>query len=360
MDKQINLNGYGPLPFMDTNPSNFINKTTILYGVTGTGKSTLCRYILSIIRPHVPNIIVICPTAAENKDYDDIAPHMCIFTTIQPNTLSDIYERQKAATSAYNISNDINILTRLFEKCRDIEKTEDIEKIQKISSQKLRKVASSTSLDYSQKKEQSSAITNKTNSSIIKIYKACIDEYRDKLLKMNLTEDEKKCIKFLYINPRIVVVLDDVQAQFSELDPETLAKFLMQFRHVNGTLLGLFQTDNKSLSTELRQNAFNSIFTDANVCIHFFENKSNSFTKEMKKKAAKIIEELFKPRPDGIKTYKYFVYSRLDPVHKFRYVIADIVTNIKFGSPWLWKMDELMPQTDQKIERTKFTERFGI
>lgn len=363
-DSSINIPGYGKLPFVDKNPRNFFRRTTILYGPSETGKTIIGKWIMEILKPYIPNIIVICPTEGANEGYKGIVPERCIFTKIDIKTLKDIYDRQLEATEIYNKANNMDMLKTLFTKINDMSATSIVDRIDRMSNFKITEVRNSVKLNFAQKKEQIKAMEKNRNSVMRRIYKKTIKNYKDRLLaRYDLTEDERYAIKYIDFNPSLLLILDDCQAEIAVWgQDESINKLFYQGRHVWVTSLYMLQSDSgrPGLAPGIRNNTFNNFFTDPNIANRFFNNKENGFTTEMKKQAQKIVNELFRETINSDDNFKRFCYSRLDPKAKFRYVIADEPENLKFGSPALWQLCDKCPTDQKKSQTSKFARSFGV
>lgn len=357
---EINIPGYGPLPFIDTNPRNFFRRTTIMYGPSETGKTFVCNWLMDILQPFIPNVIIINPTNASNEAYKDRVPARCIKSTVDVKELKDIYDRQVNATFIYNKANNMDTLQKLFTKINDFTAVNTVDKIKKLSQKKLESLDKNYQIDFAQKTEQMQAITSQMNKAIKRIYKSTIRSYKDRLT-MVLSEDERYAIKYIDFNPSLLLVLDDVQSEIEKWgkDP-TINKLFFEARHNWVTSFYLLQSDSgkNGLPPGIRLNTFNNIFTDPNVMSHFFKNDQNGFTLAQKKQAQIIAAELFKANPNGVENYKKFVYSRLDKVAKFRYLIAEKPVNPRFGCDALWELCDV--QGEKQISNDKFTKSFAI
>jgi ABC-type dipeptide/oligopeptide/nickel transport system ATPase component len=101
----------------DFSPSKFVDRSSVLFGESGTGKSFVMVDILHILKPYVEQIIVISPTDRQNHTYDKgIVPLPCIHYNITPKLLDDIWERQNALSTVYTKANKPEILKQLFDK----------------------------------------------------------------------------------------------------------------------------------------------------------------------------------------------------------------------------------------------------
>jgi hypothetical protein len=360
----INIPGVGQLPYIDKHPRNFFRRTTIAYGPSETGKSVIVRWIMDLLQPYIPAVIVICPTDGANEGYKGIVPERCIFTRIDTKLLEDIWARQEEASETYNKANDINVLRALFMKANDMTATSMAGRIERITRDSLAQMSRDPSLNSAQRKEQSKAIEKSLTSALRRIFKKTIRNYREPLARRrDLTEDEKFAIKFIDFNPALLLIMDDCQAQITEwIKNSTVAKLFYQIRHVWGTLVMTMQSDTgrPGLPPGIRGNVFTSIFTDPTVATRFFNNKENGFTADDRKRATKIIYELFKENGNGAENYKRFVYARLDKKAKFRYFIPDDPENLRFGAPALWKLCDTIPNDRKRETHNKFSSAFSV
>lgn len=365
LDNAINIPGYGPLPYIDKNPKNFFRRTTIAWGPSETGKSVVMRWIMEILQPYIPNVIVICPTDGANEGYKGIVPERCIFTKIDVKTLQDIWARQEEACGVYNRANNIVVLKGLFVKANDMTAMGIATHVERKCIAGLAALERDRTIISALRKEQRQAIEKNRDSVLRRIYKKTIRNYRDHLLRYraSLTKDELYAIKFIDFNPALLLAMDDCQAQIAEwIKDPTVRKLFFQIRHVWGTLLMSMQNDTgkPGLDPGIRTNVFNNFFTDPTVANRYFSNKDNGFTPDDRKKAARIINELFKTNANGADNFKRFVYSRLDKKAKFRWCLPDDPENLRMCSKALWRLCDSAPSDKNAESNTKFSHSFAV
>ena len=63
----------------------FLNKTTILFGATNSGKTTILLEMLYLLKDKIPSIFVFCPTSDSNKSFEGIVPDPFIWKDININ-----------------------------------------------------------------------------------------------------------------------------------------------------------------------------------------------------------------------------------------------------------------------------------
>lgn len=363
--KSINIPGIGRLPFMDNDHKNFYKYSTILYGASGSGKTTVLMHLLKILQPYIPSIIVISPTSNANNAYKGIVPDNMVITDISPVYLRNVLDRQKISTQFYNTANDMNNLQSVFGKCKNGDAEKLIITIRNYARQKITELEASD-LDYANKREHKDKIVDTTTAQIKNIFKKVIRENRSKLLakKIELSKEELTTVKYLDFNPATLLILDDCASQIDKWgkDP-VMNEFFFEGRHYNITSIYTMQND-KSLPTGIRKNTFISIFTDSGSATSFFENKANAIMSSTKKMAIKVIDHLFATNIDGKPNFKKMVYARLDPKYLLRYVIADIPRDFKFGSKPFWEFCNKLPKNGESTtgidENNKFYSAFSV
>lgn len=365
-DKKIPIPKYGNLPHLVRDPDAFLKQTTILYGASKTGKSTIMNWIFEIIYPYIPNILVINPTNSGNGDFEGRVPDELIITDINlaAQKLRDVLQKQKVGKAIFNKANDIKILSKVCDRINDLNTTNIVAKITKKFHAIIGELESS-SLNYAERTEQIKAIKDKMNEKLRQIYKKTIEAYRQQLSSMKLTMDERYAVKFMNYNNNFLLIMNDCAYAIEKWGKdESLSEIFFNGRHWDFTSFYTMQ-DDKKMTTDIRKNTFISIFTDANSAIGFFRNTANSFNTQVKKNADLIANYLFQPNPNGVANFKKFAYCRMDYVNPFRYVLVDECPPRKLGSTALWEFCRRIPKDDDATtnvikEDSKFFKSFSV
>lgn len=335
------------LKWMEKDYRYYLNKSTILFGASNSGKSTILLEILYLLKDQVPNIFVFAPTAEENNAFDNIVPKSLVFQELSIEKLSQIYKRQQAATKIFNTANNIKDLKYLFEIVAKQDEKTLVEKIYLNSELTIRKINNNKKLDFASKKSKIADVNEIRAENIKKIYKSVIRKNKERF--ENIKDKYKYIVKYLDFNPNCVVVLDDCGAELKKFqNNETVKKIIFQGRHSHINIIMTLQ-DDLNLNSAIKKNAFVNIFTTSQCASAYFERASNSYSKKTKEKASKIINYIFSESENGIKNYKKLVYLRghMDP---FRCTIADVYENWQFGSPHLWKLCKKLEKNDSNCD----------
>jgi hypothetical protein len=337
MDSYLKVASDIKVNFLEKNAKYYFNRSTILFGASDSGKSTILIEILYLLKNYVPNIFVFAPTAEENNAFDGIVPAPLVYRTVEIDVLKEIYSRQQAATKIYNTVNNLTSLRKLFEKVADHKSVEAAKLAYSNANSIIQRKQSDSSIDFVERRFAVSEVKKVRDNYLTKLYKSVIRDNKKRLRVMELPEQYRYIIKYLDFNPNCVVVLDDCGAILKKFQKEEVVKkIIFQGRHAHINLLLTLQ-DDLNLDSSIKKNAFVSVFTTSRCATAYFERGNNSFSKKEKEKANKIISHIF--APSAKKDFKKLVYLRDDP-NPFRYTIADLYDNFRFGSPCLWKMCE--------------------
>ena len=336
----MEIPNYGEISQLELDAKDYLRRTTVLYGVSSTGKSVIIKKLLDVLKPFVPVVLCVCPTNAGNGDYDGRIDPQCIKTRVDVNDLVKILNRQKAVVDMYKRVNDFANIEPIYKRCKT-SKTEDaLRNLNNILANGQNSIERNTKLNPIQKREELKKIGDKIENSKRYIMKKCITDNKRHL---RLDETEKKIVKFLWLDPNFLLIMDDCAAFIKKWgDSESVSEIFYQGRHWYITSVYTMQ-DDKSFPTEIRRNTFMNFFTDPTSAIGFFSNTSNNFPKQIKTMANSIANQIFK-NPEA---HCKMVYNRLS--NQFNYVLVDDYSNEMFGCKFLSELCD-----DKKKEENPF------
>lgn len=318
---------------LDFNHQLFIDKVTVLYGETKTGKSTIIVDILHEIKPFADQIIVFSPTDRNNHTYsgtgpdDRIVPLPCIHYTISPTILKDIWERQEALVAVYRRASAS--VSRLFERVASADEVKVLQFIRTKRDERRAEVDASI-IDPVISRRKKEEITADCDRFIDVVQRNCINNNRGRLERMGLTAEERYALNYVNLNPRLVLIFDDCTEEMNRLkNNKVIADIAYQGRHVMITTIIAAHTD-KSLDSAFRKNAFNNFFTETSCARAYFNRATNDFDRESKNAATTALAAAFTPS----EPFQKLVWVREDKKY-YRYT-ARRHDNFVFGCPEVW------------------------
>lgn len=366
-DKALILPNKDKIGYLPKDPNIYLDQSTIYYGASGTGKSTLIRDTLYLLKPFIPNVAVFAPTNDMNETYTGIIPPLLIHSRLSRTKLEKIFENQEYKTRIYTSVNRLSNLRPIFEKIKDIQSISAtyyrilrlVEQLTDSARKHINIVSQNDSLSFADKRQAIANTQKKCNKMILEWYKTAITECSSYLVDIFEDDYEKNLIRYININPRLLLVLDDCLSEIVAISgkkkngkgdnaPSIIDTIFQRGRHAFITIIVAAQVDT-GLHPAIRTNSYASIFTEHECANRFMGNKSNAIGKDKQKKAMIACVEIFSNSTDD-DNFKKLVYYRAGNDTSFlTYTIADIHDTFRFGSDDLWRMcDHLMQQNANK------------
>jgi energy-coupling factor transporter ATP-binding protein EcfA2 len=365
-NKNLILRDASRLSWLEKDYSIFLCKMTLVFGSSGSGKSTIIDEIMYLLKPHIPVCFVIAPTNSSNQAYTGKVPKRFIKDGRDLPKLVEWLEkfvsRQKNTAQMYTNANNLKNLKSLFDKVADSTAEEVEKQITKKAEDSMIFIENSSTLNFAQKKSQKAAIKEERKNMLRKVYKTSIRYHKVNLEKSkSLTRKERATLTFLDINPRVLLVLDDCASKFKKLYKMTTAikEIFYEGRHMYISTI-LCSQDDKEIDSELRKNSMVSIFTTPQIATSTFERTSNSYPKHVKERAKLATETVFKQDISKAKHFQKLVYIQnlTDP---FRYTIADMYDDYRMCSDSIWEFEEKIGSNtkEEELENNPFFSKYG-
>jgi hypothetical protein len=319
------------IPQLELCAKTFVDKTVVFYGTTDSGKSFFMKAVLKVLSEVIEQIVVFCPTDSQNGQYSasGMVPRPLIHATLTAEKLNTIIERQEMLVGMVTQANNPNNLHDLFDKIdrnATMEARRAIDAIYRtLEERKMRIMAGLEPEDVKRAAHEENL--KKSEEMAHKIYKAAIKENQAALFASGLGENLATALRFMFTNPKMVLVFDDVTPELSAINSDpVIKKIFMQGRWLGITALIAAHTD-KMLDPEIKKGVFINVFTHQVSAREFIERPSNNISKDIKKKADTIIQEGF-----GVKFQK-LIYFREG---HFAKCIAPYTPPFRFGSQLIW------------------------
>lgn len=344
------------LEWLDKSAKIFINKMTIIYGPSGSGKTTVLNEIMYVLKPYMPSVWVISPTNFANKMFVGRIPSHCIKSGIDEaqtiHFLEKLIEHQRNISNIYEMANDITILRSIFGKIFDTRARALANQITIDAENSIRSTHNMPNLNIAERKTKIVAITKTRDTLLRKIFKISIVKHKETLSSAQLTKQEKIALKFIKINPRCLLILDDCASRIKGWvkKSNTIKQIFYEFRNYHGTTCITAQND-KEIDSEYRKNAMVNIFTDDQSAVSNFTRASNSYGKATKTKALACIDAVFSQKPGKPKHFQKLVYFNNNP-NPFRFIQADLYPDFRMGSNASWEFSKKISERDEEKQES--------
>lgn len=337
----------------------YADKSTLIFGGSGTGKTKIIEEILFLIRDHIPNYLVLTDINSR-KFYTSKLPSRCVQNDLTKEKISQIWSRQSNLTECCNIANDINNIKKLYERIATRSTEARITLFTNIQAAEKARIEKSD-FNYATKRDFIARIEDMYMQNLKVFYKNAIQENIAQLRSITLTGIERITLEYLNVNPKLCIILDDVTDKFekwmgyfkrSEVNP--FESIFFQGRHNNITII-FAAHDDKVIPTELRKSARLTIFTSSQALITAINRKGNAFSKNEQKLAEQIALEIFgdDSKPGGEKKFQKLCYVK-DETPPFRYTVAQLYADFTLGCSALYELADKMPKKDTHINQNPF------
>lgn len=367
------------LPKFNWELAYFLDRTTVLYGASSSGKSTIIKQIMKILKPHIEQVIIVCPTEETTPSYAGIVDPVLIHYEMRkdipnPKTkkennvensgirfLNYIWDRQSALMATYKKANSIKAIDKLYKRLPDDAKRE-IRKYTELTNQKKNSYISAINHKYAfddvTRKKKIEEMDESFLELLKKMRKKYIRDHYSQLIRIsNLDEDEKYVLNYIDLNPRLLLILDDCAGDYKKVfKSEEMSKFFYRARHVRITMI-LSCQDDKDIPPPLRRNVFVNFYTQEQTALSCFNNTSNSYSKELQNQAKDISKTAFREK------FRKLVFIRENqPGKQFFWAIAQHpLPPFKFGSQALLELCNIVRSNEDHIDESNpFFRHFDV
>uniref|UniRef100_A0A6C0LI40 Uncharacterized protein n=1 Tax=viral metagenome TaxID=1070528 RepID=A0A6C0LI40_9ZZZZ len=340
------------IPLLDLKPARLLDRTTVLYGKSNSGKSIFIKYIMKILKDFIPVAFVVSPTEPSNQAYSKFIDKSLIHFDLasakgEEGFLEKLWAWSSMRSSIYHKVNKKDILMSLYSRIRTPEVDKMISKIEGKRSDSI-KSASIAKCDE---------IEKNFDELIMKLVKKHIQKHKH-ILERNqssLNEDELYSLAYLDLNPRVILIFDDAAAEIkSYFNKPIFRKIFYQSRHSFITSIFAVQ-DDSDLPPNLRKNVALSLFMTPVVAQSNFERVSNKYSKDLIKVANGLYSNIFVG-------YRKMAFIDNDPNKQYFYhITAEMVQPFKFGSHSLNNICVAVENNSESVDKTNpFYSNFRI
>jgi hypothetical protein len=351
------------LPEFMFESATLLDRSTALYGPSGSGKTVMVKTIMRALDAHIEQAIIVCPTQPANQSYKGFVDDVLIHTRIwlrdpaNPRKTSDpkgaerfltaIWQRQEALMQTYKRANQVRVLAKLFDRLPEALRRPGRTPIGELRAREkaiLAEIRRRYADDPGRLDKEEKSTREKIEKVFVGMYKRFIlAGYETLNAREDLSEEEAFALRYISLNPRLLLVLDDCAAELKPLlTKDIFKKFFYQNRHVGVTLVICCQ-DDTDLGLHLRKNVFNSFYLSPRVATDAFDRLKP--TREQKAAFAAMAEAVFRQEE------RKLVFVREDPArHSYYFAHVPMPVARPFGSAALWELCAEVRASDSALD----------
>jgi energy-coupling factor transporter ATP-binding protein EcfA2 len=302
------------IPPLPVSPAMYLDRSIVIYGPSGSGKTIITKHIMQTLNGYIEQLFIVSPSEPTNRAYEGFVDppfiHYRLYLADPANPkkddgakgalrfLEEIWKRQEMMSAVYSRANNAKVLSELFGRLPVERRREGVRIIDGLNRKRERvkeRVEKQFASTPGRRVEKVKEINEKFRKMLVLIYKKYIAPYYAELWEReDLSEDERYSLQYLNFNPRLLLIFDDCAAQLKPCFSKEIFRLLFyQNRHSHITFILCCQ-DDTDLPTNLRKNAFVSVFTEQIVCASNFERPSNKFPKPTKTYVAENVADIFR------------------------------------------------------------------
>jgi hypothetical protein len=330
---------------VDEDPLLLLNKITVAYGATESGKTVAIKSLLNRLRDHCSICWVVSKTHKNNKAFSGFTPEVCILSDLTLEWLEKFQQRQNDAVELYTAANNPLVLEALLNRCGDANAIAQLREIKGKGAEYIEACKYRLNSEADIEK-----VIQTTNEYIVWLCKPVLKKHRLRLLTIpNLTKEERLSLLYLYFNPNAILIIDDFASLLNQWKNKPVIKDMFYAsRHGNMTILVTCQSD-KNLSPDIRQAAHNVLITTTEAANSYFGTKTNGFSPEFTQHALNITKTIFTREdnePESAIHRKLFYVRK---TKKFYWVIGNTNSKCMLGGKAIWDLQKKIPINDNFV-----------
>lgn len=280
---------------------HFLDRTTVLYGESGCGKSTIIVDMLHKLKPHVDQIVVVSPTDKVSGTYgpSKIVPLPFVHYTVNTEMITELWTRQEALAEEFNAyGNNMEVLERLASYLPQAKTISD-----QFAALYQNMDRAIDDLRLNKKGHSEPAVNLEIDLMKAKVDRVVKSSYRKIILDHRrhlerdprLDDEDRRALSSIDLNPRMVLIFDDCTDQLARLKKsDVIERMFYQGRHAKLTIIMAAHTDT-AFAPAIKKNTFMSIFCSSKTSTAYFSRPSAGITKEEQVKVKQALREVFVP-----------------------------------------------------------------
>lgn len=269
----------------------FVNRSCIIYGKSGSGKSHIIKHILYLLRGQIPTTIVFSLSEKNNSAYSRaMVPRCLVHDNVTEETIHYIAHRQTKARAIYEVATDLKVLDDLFRRVANDAQITIRDQMQAVYN------------DISAQKVIDEATETTYRTKMIAFYERAIEPHmRELRAATTLTEKEQFALKWFRFNPKITIVFDDCSTDLSKFKAcADVLEQIFQGRHFFCTTIIALHSEAMVLPA-MRGNVSLSFFTDPQIARQWAMRTSNGFPKEKRDVLTRYADRILVNQPPNTK-----------------------------------------------------------
>ncbi len=269
----------------DLSVSMLLDRAWAIYGKPGSGKSSIIKHMLYVLREYVSVVIVFSLSEGDNNAYSkSMVPRCLVHDAVSEDVIRSIAMKQRQRREVYEKANDLAVLRLLYDRVASREQLAARDELQQGYEQMCKDKVPDEETELVFKEQMR------------KFMRAVINANRERIQK-DISVEEKFSLCWMNFNPRIVVIFDDCTTELSRLKScADVLETIFRGRHFFCTVLIASHGESVMLPI-MRSSMRGSIFTDPMVARQSVQRGTNAYDKTKKSELLQYAERIHTESP---------------------------------------------------------------
>lgn len=267
------------MDLLEKNKATFLHKSTLIYGGSNCGKTSIIKDILYHIKDEISAAVVICPTELNHGTYTEgeipIIPKQFLHTEYNDSLMNDIFKFQDERIRNYKKINCLPSIESIYNTYPSQSINTTVDRLKQLLKDDLNALSE---LGAGEQYSARTIIKEKFNQSKLILYKNHISANRKLFLDRNKSEESIYIINNINFNPNMVLVMDDVSPIMEKTkNNKMMIKIATEGRHYKITFILAIHAS-RVVPPLLRTNAHNFVFADKKTAGSYMEGNKTQYS----------------------------------------------------------------------------------
>lgn len=268
--------------------NDIIGKTTVFYGKTASGKTTMIQDIMHSLRDRIYMSIIVSPSEPQNHNFSQKDPYCdkgvnvpksCIWSDLNMTKLQELIKRQQAISASYDYAQKLRHLT-------------DVINEYKGTPNRLHKILDALDGKEGLTRKQCEQIKIRAIQKFIQNNKKQIVAYFEQI-KVEKNAILYKTVKGVGMNPNVLIVIDDgTEFLKTFVNTELFTQLVTKSRHFNITVLLCCHSE-VEIPARKRNMISNAFLMEVNAANSFINRAGVPIDKESVKEIRRYLPTIF-------------------------------------------------------------------
>lgn len=295
----------------------FLNQFVNVFGRSKSGKTKLVRTILEDLQRIFSTTWAINPTDPVQKVYSGMMPGGAVFKSTEHKSLltflTNLWNRQEIISAVFTKIDSPEFLGKFYAMAATEKTNRALLRIQALEQKikstfdaKIAKVGESDPDKKGELEDQRKSILDEMQQFKHKIMRKAILNARPAILQQSITDEERKCLMKIDLNPYTLLIFDDCSEKLKKLQESEIYNMMITKCRWNYMTIFMITHDIRFIVPLGRRSAHKTIYTTSDIACVGLKDRDSGGTADVKKHADEIAQTVFE---GGRNRFRKLIYD---------------------------------------------------